>query len=215
MFTENKQLTLQEIWQQFVEGMKNTTALEYIAVFAGIASVWYSRIENILVYPVGLINTIIYVWLSIKGQLFGEASVNLYYTIMSIYGWILWAKRDTQQHFVVLIKFSDPRWRLYQLVFFAAFYTTIFFSLTYLKQSFAPGAIPWADAFASATAFTGMWLMTKKKVESWYWWIATNIASIPLYFVKHYVFTSIYYLILLIMAVFGLIEWRNRAWKKK
>ena len=191
--------------------MKQTTWLEYIAVFAGIASVWYSRIENILVYPVGLINTIIYVWLSIKGQLFGEASVNLYYTIMSIYGWILWAKKDKTQHPMVHIRFSDSRWWLYQLLFFSVFYITIFVSLTYLKRSFASGAIPWADAFASATAFTGMWLMTKKKVESWYWWIATNIASIPLYFVKHYVFTSVYYLVLLVMAVFGLLEWRKRA----
>ncbi|HEU5168107.1 MAG TPA: nicotinamide riboside transporter PnuC [Chitinophagaceae bacterium] len=191
--------------------MKNTTLLEYIAVFAGIASVWYSRLENILVYPVGLINTIIYVWLSIEGQLFGEASVNFYYTMMSIYGWILWTKKDREQHAIVHVKFSDRRWWLYQLIFFAAFYLVIFISLTYLKRSFAPGAIPWADAFASATAFTGMWLMTKKKVESWYWWIATNIASIPLYFVKHYVFTSVYYLVLLIMAVWGLLEWRKRA----
>jgi len=204
-------LSFQEIWQQFIEGMKNTTWLEYIAVFAGIASVWYSRVENILVYPVGLINTIIYVWLSIKGQLFGEASVNLYYTVMSIYGWMLWTKKDKEQHIIVHVKFSDRRWWFYQLAFFATFYLAIFISLTYLKRSFAPGAIPWADAFASATAFTGMWLMTKKKVESWYWWIATNIASIPLYFVKHYVFTSVYYFVLLIMAVWGLMEWRKRA----
>ena len=204
-------MPIQQIWEQFIEGMKNTTWLEYIAVFAGIASVWYSRVENILVYPVGLINTIIYVWLSVKGELLGEASVNLYYTIMSIYGWLLWTKKDKEQHAIVHVKFSDHRWWLYQLAFFAAFYVTIFISLTYLKRSFAPGAIPWADAFASATAFTGMWLMTKKKVESWYWWIATNIASIPLYFVKHYVFTSVYYLVLLIMAVWGLMEWRKRA----
>jgi len=204
-------VTIQQIWEQFIEGMKNTTWLEYIAVFAGIASVWYSRVENIMVYPVGLINTIIYVWLSVKGELLGEASVNLYYTIMSIYGWLLWTKKDKEQHAIIHVKFSDHRWWLYQLAFFAAFYVTIFISLTYLKRSFAPGAIPWADAFASATAFTGMWLMTKKKVESWYWWIATNIASIPLYFVKQYVFTSVYYLVLLIMAVWGLMEWRKRA----
>ena len=202
---------IQQIWEQFIEGMKNTTWLEYIAVFAGIASVWYSRIENILVYPVGLINTIIYVWLSVEGQLFGEASVNLYYTVMSIYGWMLWTKKDKEQHIIVHVKFSDRRWWFYQLAFFATFYLAIFISLTYLKRSFAPGAIPWADAFASATAFTGMWLMTKKKVESWYWWIVTNIASIPLYFVKHYVFTSVYYFVLLIMAVWGLMEWRKRA----
>ena len=204
-------MDLQTIMQQFIEGMKATTWLEYIAVFTGIASVYFSRIENIWVYPVGLINTIIYIWLSIKGHLFGEASVNFYYTVMSIYGWILWAKKDARQHHVVNIEFSTGKQWIEQLLFFAFFYASIFFILTYLKKSFAPGAIPWADAFASATAYTGMWLMAKKKVESWYWWIATNVASIPLYFVKDYVFTSVYYFILLIMAFFGLIEWMRRG----
>ncbi|MEK7226036.1 MAG: nicotinamide riboside transporter PnuC [Bacteroidota bacterium] len=204
-------MSIHEIWQQFVDGMKATPWYEYLAVFAGIASVWFSRIENILVYPVGLINTIIYVWISMEGQLPGEASVNFYYTVMSIYGWILWTKKDAAKHPVVNITFSDKKWWKYQLSFFAAFYIVIFFALTYLKKDFAPGAIPWADALASASAFTGMWLMTKKKVESWYWWIATNIASIPLYFAKHYVFTSVYYLVLLVMAVFGLLEWIKRA----
>jgi nicotinamide mononucleotide transporter len=204
-------LSLPEIYQQFIEGLKQTTWIEYLAVFAGIASVWFSRLENIWVYPVGIINTVIYIWISLKGQLLGEASVNLYYTIMSIYGWILWAKKDKAHHPVVHISFSDKRWWLYQLLFFAVFYMAVYFSLTYLKKSFAPGAIPWADAFASATAFTGMWLMAKKKVESWWWWLATNIASIPLYFVKHYVFTSVYYVVLFIMAVFGLMEWIKRA----
>ena len=206
-------MSLQEIYQQFVEGMKNTTLLEYIAVFAGIASVWFSRIENILVYPVGLINTIIYIWLSFKYHLLGEATVNFYYTIMSIYGWILWAKRNQQhQHMIVITSSSTKEWRN-QLLFFAFFYISIFIALTYLKRGFAPGAIPWADALASATAFTGMWLMARKKVESWYWWIATNIASIPLYFVKGLVFTSVFYFILFIMAIFGLYEWKKRATK--
>ena len=201
---------MEEIYRQFIEGMRHTKAHEYIAVFAGIASVWFSRIENILVYPVGLINTIIYIYISIEGQLFGEAGVNLYYTIMSIYGWILWTRRDKQHHPVVMITKSGRKEWMQQLGFFAFFYCTIFFLLTYLKKTFAPDAIPWGDAFASATAFTGMWLMAKKKVESWYWWIATNIASIPLYFVKHYVFTSVYYLVLLVMAIMGLIEWSKR-----
>ena len=207
-------MSLAEIYQQFAEGMKNTTWLEYIAVFAGIASVWFSRMENILVYPVGLINTIIYIFLSFKFHLLGEATVNFYYTIMSIYGWILWTKRNQQHQLKVVITNSTLKDLRNQLLFFAFFYISIFIALAYLKKEFAPGAIPWADALASATAFTGMWLMAKKKVESWYWWIATNIASIPLYFVKGLVFTSVYYLVLLIFAFWGLAEWKRRAKNK-
>jgi nicotinamide mononucleotide transporter len=203
-------MTLTEIYQQFITDMNNTTWYEYLAVFAGIISVWYSRKENVLVYPTGLVNTILYVYLSFKGGLLGEASVNLYYTIMSIYGWIMWTRKDKLEHFILHITSSSKKEWAQHLLFFALFYIIIFFSLTELKKDFAPGAIPWADAFASATAFTGMWLMTKKKVESWIWWIATNIASIPLYFVKHYVFTSVYYIILLMLSVAGLMEWMKR-----
>jgi len=209
-------LSLPEIYREFIDGMKQTGWLEYIAVFAGIASVWFSRIENILVYPVGLINTIIYIYLSFQVGLWGEGSVNFYYTVVSIYGWILWTKTDQQHHHVVIIKNSSGREWIQHVLFFIFFYAVIYFALSWLKENGkAPQAIPWADAFASATAYTGMWLMAKKKVESWYWWIATNIASIPLYFVKHYVFTSVYYLVLLIMAVFGLLEWMSRARQEK
>jgi nicotinamide mononucleotide transporter len=202
---------METIVQQFIDGMRQTSLLEYIAVFAGIASVWFSKKENILVYPIGLINTIIYIYLSLKGHLFGEASVNLYYTVMSIYGWILWTRRNEKKEHTLHIRFSSIKEWAYQLLFFVFFFIAIYFALQYLKSDFAPGAIPWADAFASASAYTGMWLMTRKKVESWIWWIITNIASIPLYFVKGYVFTSVYYFVLLILAVYGLIEWRIKA----
>lgn len=202
---------MEEIYQQFVTGIKQTGWLEYIAVFAGIASVWFSRKENILVYPVGLINTIFYTYLSFRSQLLGEASVNLYYSVMSLYGWWIWSQKDRQSRPVLAITYSTSKQWMQHLLFFVFFYIAIFFALSFLKKAFAPDAIPWADAFASATAYTGMWLMARKKVESWYWWIATNIASIPLYFVKGLALTSVYYLVLLFLAVAGLLTWRQKA----
>lgn len=200
------------ILQSIYEGLLNTGWIEAIAVIAGIVSVWYSRKENILVFPTGLINTTLYIYLSFKGHLFGEASVNLYYTIMSIYGWYLWTRRkEDQRTYVLQITTSTKKEWIQQLAFFAAFYLVIYFTLIYLKTAFAPEAIPWADAFASATAYTGMWLMAKKKVESWIWWILTNIASIPLYFVKGYAFTSVQFLVLLVLAIAGWYSWKLKA----
>lgn len=205
-------MTFQEIIHLFKQGMYNTTWYEYVGVIAGIVSVWFSRKENILVYPIGLINTIIFVYISYKFHLLGEASVNLFYTIMSIYGWWLWSKKDAIKHTTILhITYSNKKEWIQQLFFFAAIFTAYFITLSLAKNYFFEGVIPAADAFATATAFTGMWLMAKKKVESWYWWIATNIASIPLYFVKTLVFTSVQYIILLIMAVAGLLAWMQKA----
>ncbi len=194
------------------EGLVNTGWVEAIAVIAGIVSVWYSKKENVLVFPTGLVNTTFFIYLSYKGHLLGEASVNLYYTVMSIYGWYLWTrKKDDNQTLVLQISNSTKNEWIQQIVFFTGFYVVIYFTLIYLKTAFAPEAIPWADAFASATAYTGMWLMAKKKVESWIWWILTNIASIPLYFIKGYAFTSVQFLVLLVLAIAGWYSWQQKA----
>ena len=205
-------MELSTVFDTFLQGLKATGPIEFVAVLAGIASVWFSRKENILVYPVGMVNTVFYIYLSVKGNLLGEASVNFYYSVMSIYGWVLWSKKDKVNTVPILqISFSNRKEWKEQLLFFIIFYLLIFSSLSWLKQSFAPEAIPWADALASATAYTGMWLMARKKVESWIWWIATNIASMPLYFIKGYVFTSVQFLVLLILAIAGFISWQQKA----
>lgn len=203
-------MTLTEIYNQFIADMLRTKWWEYVAVFTGIISVWYSKKENVLVYPIGLINTIMYVFISYEGHLLGEATVNLYYTIMNIVGWYLWTRKDADKKPTLQISSASKNEWLLQLSIFAFLYFGFYFALVYFKENFYEGIIPWADALASASAFTGMWLMTKKKLESWYWWILTNIVSIPLYFVKHYVFTSVYYVVLLVLAFAGLVEWRNR-----
>lgn len=208
-------MSLPEIWQQFTDGLQQTTLLEYIGVFAGITSVLFQRKAHILVYPIGLINTIIYVYISVKGSLFGEASVNFYYTVMSIYGWILWSKKDEHKQLVLQVSYSNKREWIIQLLFFAVFYIAIYAALVFLKKAFYSNTVPWADAFASASAYTGMWLLAKKKVESWYWWIVTNTASIPLYFIKGYVFTSFQYIVLLVLAFMGLVTWMKKVNDKK
>jgi len=208
-------MSLPDIWNAFVTGLKETGFWEYLGVFAGIISVLFQRKANIWVYPIGLVNTCIYVYISIKGSLYGEASVNFYYTVMSIYGWILWAKKDESKAAVLNISYSTKKEWVQQLLFFAVFYVVIYAALVYLKQAFYSNTIPWADAFASAAAYTGMWLLAKKKIESWYWWVVTNAASIPLYFTKGYVFTSFQYLVLLVLAFSGLFSWMKQSAPKK
>lgn len=201
---------MNEFLAQFLEDLQNASWTEWVGIIAGIASVYLSKRENIWVYPVGLINTIIYTYLCLQQNLFGEASVNVYYTIVSIYGWIIWARRNENKEHVLQVAFSNKKEVLGQFGFFAAFYIVLYAALYFLKQAFYP-TLPAADAFASATAFTGMWLMARKKVESWYWWMATNVASVPLFYVKGLRLTAVLYLILLVMAFFGLADWKQRA----
>jgi nicotinamide mononucleotide transporter len=124
----------------------------------------------------------------------------------------LWTRKK-EDHVTNALKItnSSTKQRLQQFLVFVGFYTILFFGLQFLKTNFAPDAIPWADALASASAYTAMWLMAKKKVDSWIWWIITNITSIPLYFIKGYAFTSFQFIVLLILAIAGFISWNKKA----
>jgi nicotinamide mononucleotide transporter len=189
--------------------------LEFIAVFAFLISLWFCRKENIYAYPMGLISIIINIFLSIEQDLLGQAGIYFYFIAMGIYGWTLWLKRDRRKHRIVRITSSSKKEWFLQFAIFSVAFLIIFCCLTYFNKEFAVGIIPLADAFVTAAAFTGMWLMVKKKTESWYWWIAASIVSIPLYFVKHFIFISVNNGLVLIMAIAGLYGWKKRSAVKR
>lgn len=202
---------MENFFHQFIQDIVAAGWLEWVAVLSGVLSVWFSKKENIWVYPIGLINTLIYVYLSAKASLFGESMVNGYYTVMGIYGWWSWTQKDdTTKEKVLNIAYSSGRERVFQFLFFVLLFIGIFLTLSYLKNNFYPGSIPWADSLATASAFTGMWLMTRKKMESWYWWMVTNFISVPLYIYKGYALTGVYYVILFVLAFAGLREWKKK-----
>jgi len=197
---------LQEILHQFIVGLKNTSWLEYTAVFFGIASVLFSRKENILVYPTGIINTVLYTWFCFKWwNLYAEGSLNFYYTVMSLYGWYVWSRKKEGN--VIAITFNNRKDWIISISFFIISWIVLY----YVLKNHTNSTVPWADSFASASAYTGMWQMARKKVENWVWWIITNFVSIPLYFYKHAVFTSIQYVVFLILAIMGLITWVKKT----
>lgn len=197
---------MQSILHQFIEGLKATTLLEFIAVAFGIASVLFSRKENIWVYPTGIINTVMYTWFCFKWWgLYAEGSLNFYYTIMSIYGWVLWSRKKGGNIKLHITASNKKEWMI-AILFFVVCWAVLYVVL----KKCTPSTVPFADAFASASAYTGMWLMAKKKLENWLWWIFTNLASIPLYFYKHAVFTSFQYVVFLVLAVMGYISWKKK-----
>jgi nicotinamide mononucleotide transporter len=196
---------MQYIISQFLNDIHQTSWLEFIAVISGIASVIYSRKENILVYPVGMVSTGIFVLIYVTHGLYADASVNFYYTIMSVIGWVMWARKANGKLALSITASSRKDW-INSILFFLSCWVILYF----LLSRFTDSVVPMADSFTSAAAYTGMWLMNKKKLENWTWWIITDLASIPLNFYKHLVFTSFQYLVFLILAVMGYITWRKK-----
>jgi len=198
-------VNLETFFQPLINGILTTTWPEFIAVFFGIISVLYSRKENILVYPTGIVSTILYTWFCfVWWNLYAEGSLNFYYTIMSMYGWWLWSKNKDGVVIPITVN-SKSDWQIC-----AAFFISSWLILYFVLKRFTNSTVPFADSFASATAYTGMWQMARKKLENWIWWILTNAISIPLYFYKGAVFTSIQYVVFLILAVMGLKEWKKK-----
>ena len=213
-------------------------ALEFIAAFFGVVSVYYAKKENILVFPTGIISTIIYVYLLSQWNLYGDLIINIYYTIMSVYGWYMWSKiiDDDKNHIPITRTTKSDKIKAFGIFVFTSVFVIIVYryynvmpnhlgfteSINYAISKLTSGNLtnfregtPYLDTFTTGMFFAAMWLMANKKIENWTLWIAGNIVSIPLYFVKGYGFTGIQYSIFLILAILGYRQWKKNLDKTK
>jgi nicotinamide mononucleotide transporter len=180
--------------------------MEITAVFFGFASVWYSKQNNILVFPTGLISTSIFVYLLFKWQLLGDMMINGYYFIMSIYGWYVWTRKvDTEN--VTPISRVTKREQKFGIVIFVS--TLVLVYEVYQFFEMWTNWVAYVDTLTTALFFVGMWLMAKRKIENWYFWIIADIISVPLYLYKGLTFTSIQYFGFTILAIFGFLAWKK------
>ncbi|SFS63286.1 nicotinamide riboside transporter PnuC [Lutibacter maritimus] len=180
--------------------------LEIIAVIFGFLSVWYSKQNNIWVFPTGMISTSIFVYLLLKWGLLGDMMINGYYFIMSVYGWYIWTRKVDATHVTPISKTSLKE----HLLSFLIFIGTLFF--VYVVYNYFDKWTSWVayvDSITTAIFFVGMWLMAKRKIENWIYWIIGDIISIPLYFYKGFTFTSLQYFGFTFIAIFGYLAWKK------
>ena len=201
---------MNEIYNFFLEAYSNSPTyiivLEFLAFIFGIISVIYAKKENILVYPTGIICTVITIYLLYRAQYFGDMMMNVYYSIMSIYGWWNWS-RVKDNHYIILISKTNKKEYLIASFFFLL---TIVITFSVYKMNLDSLEIPnYIDIFTSGIFFTAMWLMANKKIESWIFWIIGDIITIPLYSYRGLGILSLQYLIFLILAIQGYFEWKK------
>ena len=193
------------LFQQYLDYQTLDISLEIIAVVFGILSVWFSKNNNILVYPTGMISTSIFTYLLFKWSLLGDMMINAYYFMMSIYGWYIWT-RKVNNIVTPISKVSSPE-KITSLIIF-------FFSLSFVYGIYNyfdkwGSYTSYIDNFTTAIFFVAMWLMANRKIENWIFWIIGNIISIPLYFYKGLTFTSIQYIIFTVIAISGYYTWKK------
>lgn len=186
--------------------------LELTAVFFGLLSVWFAKKDNIWVFPTGIINTAIYVYLLWKWSLLGDMMINFYFLVMSIYGWYHWTRRKDG-----VIEFPVARMDGYEKKMSAVIFvlTLLFVVAVYTFFDKFTHWTSYVDTIVTGFLFVGMWLMARRKIENWIFLIIGDIISIPMYFAKGYTFTSVLFLFLTIVAIFGYLEWKRILLEKK
>lgn len=198
------------IFDFFLEPYRNREAslivLEAIAFVFGIASVVYAKRENILVYPTGLVATIITVYIFFTDELMGDMMMNFYYSIMSIYGWWNWSRKKEDKYVVPISRTTSKE----KIIGFGMFLLTMFVTyLVYKGYGTEITSSNYIDIFTSGVFFTAMWFMANKKLENWTLWIFADIITVPLYAYRGWGMLSLQYLIFTILAIQGYIAWKK------
>ncbi|MHA6697972.1 nicotinamide riboside transporter PnuC [Chryseobacterium sp. A301] len=197
--------------------------LEILAAFFGLLSVFFSIKKNIWVYPTGIISTAMYVYILFVFGLLGDMMINVYYTFMSVYGWILWYQNSNDHVHIEVKRTSKKEWIFSFGLFLLSLVlvTLVYYYKPAIDQGFSTEGVSlglyhldwanWLDVFTTSVFLVGMWLMAKQKVENWIFWILGDLICIPIFIYKGLAITSFQYFVFTLMAVIGYLEWKKSA----
>lgn len=225
MFSEKLIFELMNFYELFLQPYETydnfQIALEAIATVFGVLSVYFSIKKNIWVYPTGIISTALYVYILFNFGLLGDMMINFYYTVMSVYGWVLWAK-SSEDHIHVGVSWASKKEWIFSGVLFLIsliLVTLVYYYKPFIDNHFSMENVQlglyhldwanWLDVFTTAIFLVGMWLMAKRKIENWIFWIVGDLICIPMMIYKGLGITSIQYFVFTAMAVIGYLEWKK------
>jgi len=185
----------------FINELKNVGWLEWTGVGFGVAEVLFAKANKIWLYPAGIISVIISSYLFIMSGLYAESVLNLYYLAMSIYGWWMWMYKRNRIP-LPISRATQKEWFITSVIIVAGF-VILYVCLAHLTNS----TVPLMDAWVSATAWAGMWLLAKRKIENWILLNISNLFAVPLLFYKELPLYALLTIFLFIVAVFGYLDW--------
>lgn len=212
---------LQTLFAQYESYETYLIIFESVAVLFGLLSVYFSIKQNIWVYPTGIISTALFIYIMFVFGLLGDMLINVYYTVMSIYGWILWAKSSDDHIHVEVKKASYKDWRIGGLLFLGSliFIGLVYYFKPYIDNHFSMKGVTlgmyhldWAnytDIITTSIFLVGMYFMAKRNIENWIFWIIADFICIPMMLYKGLGITAIQYIIFTAMAIIGYFEWKK------
>jgi nicotinamide mononucleotide transporter len=185
----------------FAEQVQQTTLVEWLAVAFGVAEVLLARVNNVWLYPTGIAGTLLGIILLLEAGLYAESLLSGYYIVMSIYGWLYWIKKRDRP--AVRISWCNRRELMITLLIAFGGWAVLYIVL----KNFTPSTVPLMDALVSSTAWAGMWLLARRKIENWVWLNISNLFAIPLLFYKKLPMLAMLTVFLFLIAFWGFFEW--------
>ena len=198
------------LFDQYKNASTTQIVLEFLAFVFGIASVFYAKKENILVYPTGLVTTVITVYLLYQAKYFADMTMNIYYSVMSVYGWYKWTSKSNGPN--LEITRTTHREKVIGVLLFIA--TALITYLVYKFFDYKLEIPNYIDIFTSGLFFTAMWYMALKKIENWTLWIIGDCIVVPLFAYRGLWMLSLQYLIFTILAIMAYLEWKRTLQQK-
>jgi len=203
-------MEIQEYLRLFVEQVRATSILEWLAVGFGVTEVLLAKRNHIGLYPMGIIAILLSLYLKLNARLYAESLLSMYYLVMSIYGWVIWSKRKANKQEALPVSWTTRQ----ELQIAFAIAIGGYFVLYYALVTFTNSDVPILDAFVSSVAWAGMWLLARRKIENWIFLNVSNIVAIPLMWHKNFVMFALLTLFLFIVAIFGYFDWK-KIYKKQ
>ena len=203
-------MSLHEIWEKLISNIRHTSWQEWVSTVTQVASVWYARKNNVLVYPTGIIGVLLAAWLYFFNSVYADAALNVFYFIMSLYGWYNWVQKKDGSHYTYPISWCSKKELLVGILLFLVAWGVIYFALLRTNSN-----TPILDSLVSGSAAVAMWWMAKRKIENWLGWIFSNIVAIPLNFYKEFYLFTLMYVLFLVLALWGFFTWKKQANKDR
>ena len=203
-------MSLQEIWEKFLSNVQHTSWQEWVSTVTQIASVLYARKNNVLVYPTGIIGVLLAAWLYFFNSVYADAALNIFYFIMSLYGWYNWVQKKDGSRYTYPISWCSKKELAVGVLLFLVAWAVIYFALLRTNSN-----TPILDSLVSSSAAVAMWWMAKRKIENWLGWIFSNIVAIPLNFYKEFYLFTLMYVLFLVLALWGFFTWKKQVNKDK
>lgn len=188
--------------------------IELIGTILYLWSVWLIMKRNILTWPVGIASVLLYMILFYQIRLYSDTLEQFYYLGASVYGWVIWNKSPKDDGQIADVLYSNRQAITFWIIITAIVSILVSILMSKIHLLFPvifseAASFPFLDALTTIMSFTAMWLMAKKKIESWIYWIVVDVIGIWLYFVKDVRFVSLLYVILLVMAINGFRSWHK------